>query len=131
MRNLRSGFRLLALALATASCGSEKSIVGTAVGLRFETTIPSVAANAQLPAISVSVVDPVGTVITSASHQITLLGTQGGTTIAVSGTLTRGAVNGVATFTGLSFAQAGANYTLIASGPGLAAASSNNFTVTP
>ena len=131
MRNVFTGFGILTLALAVASCGSDKSIVGTAVGLRFETTIPSVAANAQLPAIAVSVVDPVGTVITSASHQITLLGTQNGSAITLSGTLTRAAVNGVATFTGLSIAQAGAGYTLVASGPGLAASSSNNFTVTP
>ena len=55
----------------------------------------------------------------------------GQVTITVSGTLTRAAVNGVATFSGLSIATAGSNYQLVASGPGLAAASSNTFMVTP
>jgi hypothetical protein len=121
---------ILLLALV-AGCSDGGTVVGTAVGLRFETTIPNVAANAALPSISVSVVDPIGTVVTSSTIQVTILGTQNGTAITMAGTLTRAAVNGVATFTGLSIATAGANYQLIASGAGVAASSSNAFTVTP
>jgi hypothetical protein len=120
---------LVLLGLAT-SCSDGGTVIGTAVGLRFDGTIPNVAANAQLPAFSVSVIDPIGAVVTSATTQITILGTQNSSAITVNGTLTRAAVNGVATFTGLSIAQAGAGYQLIASGPGLAATSSNTFAVT-
>ena len=114
-----------------AGCGDGGTVVGTAVGLRFETNIPTVAANAALPTITVSVIDPIGTVVTSSNIQVTILGTQSGSATTVAGTLTRAAVNGVATFTGLSIATAGANYQLVASGTGVAAASSNTFTVTP
>ena len=129
--NSRVRSAVLAVLVLAAACGNDSTVIGTAVGLRFETTIPSVAANAALPTITVSVIDPIGTVVTSATTQITLLGTQSGTTVTVAGTLSRPAVNGVATFTGLSVAQAGSNYQLVASGAGLAAASSNTFTVTP
>ena len=127
----RQFFIVAITTLVTLGCSDGGTVVGTATGLRFETNITNVAANAPLPTIVVSIVDPIGTVVTSATTQVTLLGTQSGSAVTVSGTLTRAAVNGVATFTGLSIAQAGSNYQLVASGAGLAAASSNTFTVTP
>src|SRR5688572_2703950 len=103
----------LALIVLLAGCGNDATVVGTATGLRFETNIPTVAANAALPTITVSIIDPIGTVVTSATTQITILGTQNGNAITMSGTLSRAAVNGVATFTGLSIATAGSNYQLV------------------
>jgi hypothetical protein len=47
------------------------------------------------------------------------------------GTVTRSASGGVVTFTGLTLSQAGASYTLIASGSGLSTATTNPFSVTP
>jgi hypothetical protein len=117
---------LLGLALG---CSDKATVVGTATGLKFDANIPNIAAGATIPTFTVSVVDPIGTVVTSATTSITILGTQNSTAITVNGTLTRAAVNGVATFTGLSIANAGSGYQLVASGPGLAAASSNTFTV--
>ena len=131
---LRYGTSLgaLALALATSSCIDQEPVANIAVGLRFDAVISNVAANATLPSISVSVINAVGGVVSTDARQITILGVQNGSTaITVSGTLQRAAVNGVATFTGLSIAQAGTAYSLIASGSGLASASSNTFTVTP
>jgi len=48
----------------------------------------------------------------------------------LSGTLTQTVVNGVATFSNLSINQPGNGYTLVASGPGLAAVTSNGFAIT-
>ncbi len=49
----------------------------------------------------------------------------------LSGTLTRPAVNGIATFTDLRIDKPGAGYTLRATTPGLPAATSAAFTVAP
>ena len=130
-RSRRASQLLLCALVASLGCSEKSTIIGTAVGVKFDATIPNVAAGATIPSFTVSVVDPIGTVVTSATTQITILGTQNTNAITVSGTLTRAAVNGVATFTGLSIANAGAGYQLIASGPGLQAASSNTFTVSP
>lgn len=125
-------YRAVVLAVAaTLGCSDGGTVVGTATGLKFDVTLSNVAAGATIPAFTVSVVDPIGTVVTSATTSITILGTQNSNAITVNGTLTRAAVNGVATFTGLSIATAGGGYQFVASGPGLSAASSNTFTVTP
>ena len=53
----------------------------------------------------------------------------GGATL--NGTASVNAVDGVATFTGLSLNQAGSGYTLVAASAGLPGATSNTFDVTP
>ncbi|MFN6203753.1 MAG: beta strand repeat-containing protein [Acidobacteriota bacterium] len=78
----------------------------------------------------VEIRDSTGNVATTSSAAVTvsiLSGSNG----ALTGTTTVNAVNGIATFTDLSLAgNAGTNYVLIFSSPGMAAVTSNNVTVT-
>jgi hypothetical protein len=79
----------------------------------------------------VSVEDAGGNTVTAANNSITLVITGGtGTSGAVlSGTATVNAVNGVATFSGLSINLAGTGYTLTATASGLTSTTSNAINV--
>ena len=78
----------------------------------------------------VTVQDAAGNTVTSDSSSVTLaIGTNpGGGTL--SGTTTVAAVNGVATFAGLSIDKSGTGYTLTASDVALTGATSNTFNIT-
>lgn len=91
----------------------------------------AVAGAAIAPAVRVAVLDSGGVVQTSSTASITLaLGSNpGGGTL--SGTLTRNAVSGVATFDNLSINRAAAGYTLVASSAGLSSATSTPFDISP
>ena len=85
------------------------------------------------PSVTVQVRDQFGNVVTGdSSTQVTLdLGANPGSST-FSGTLTQTAVNGVATFPGLSLNKTGTGYTLTAvSTPALTGATSNTFNITP
>src|SRR5204862_424251 len=72
-----------------------------------------------------------GNTVTTATNSVALaIGTNpnSGT---LSGTKTVAAVNGVATFAGLSIDKAGVGYTLAASASGLTGATSSAFDITP
>ena len=79
------------------------------------------------PAITAEVVDQGGHVVTSSTAPITVaLGNNpGGSTLG--GTTTVNAVNGVASFTGLSLNKPADGYTLSASSPGLTGSNSSSF----
>lgn len=77
---------------------------------------------------TVGVYDDVGTLVTGSTATITVaLTTPGGATL--SGTLTKNASSGVATFSGLSIDTAG-TYTLTFSSSGLTSVTSTSFTIT-
>jgi len=77
----------------------------------------------------ITVQDTDGNTITSSSASITLsIGNNPGGG-ALSGTVTRSAVNGVVSFPGLSIDMAGEGYTLRAASAGLASAESNSFNI--
>jgi hypothetical protein len=81
------------------------------------------------PPVTVRVLDAANALVTTSTVPVTLaLGNNpaGGT---LNGTLTRNAVNGVATFPDLSLAKAGTGYTLRASSPGLTSANSATFVI--
>ncbi|MFA5508246.1 MAG: carboxypeptidase-like regulatory domain-containing protein, partial [Vulcanimicrobiota bacterium] len=129
---------LLLLTLTFIGCGNSDNFVftnspgtptgPTATGLVFQTT-PLRTAGQTFNAINVAVVDQDGAVVAGATNEITIaLANPNGATL--SGTLTRNAVNGVATFDNLSVDLAG-NYTFIATSPGLDSAQSVAFVVTP
>lgn len=84
------------------------------------------------PAIQVAVQDAVGATVTGSTANVTIVLTSGtGTSGAVlGGTMTRAAVNGVATFDDLAIDRAGSGYTLTASAASLAGATSSTFGVT-
>jgi hypothetical protein len=88
------------------------------------------AAAAMSPAVTVGVRDTYGNTVTGSSASIGIAiatNPSGGT---LGGTTTVSAVGGVATFTNLSIDRAGTGYTLVASSPGLASATSSAFNVT-
>jgi alpha-tubulin suppressor-like RCC1 family protein len=92
-----------------------------------------VAGAAMSPAVQVAVQDARGNTVAIATDSITLTITTGTGTAGATlgGTLTRAAVNGVATFAGLTLDKAGTGYTFTASAAGLTAATSSAFAVTP
>ncbi len=107
------------------------TVVGDAAKLVF-TTQPgngtAGSALSQQPAVSVE--DANGSVVTSDNSTVVTLALAGGTAGAtLGGTATATAVNGVATFSGLSVNLAGTGYTLAASGGSLTGATSGTFTV--
>jgi len=84
------------------------------------------------PAVQVTALDPLGNTDVSFTGQVTVsLGTNPGGGF-LGGTLTVGAVNGVASFGDLTVSSAGTGYTLVASAPasGAKSATSNAFDIT-
>lgn len=105
---------------------------GPAVKLAFIVQPSNTVAGAPiLPMVQVAIQDAVGRTVPYATNAITIaLGTNpsGGT---LSGTLTVGPVNGVATFPNLSIDKSEQGYTLVASSTGLSSATSAAFNILP
>ncbi len=104
---------------------------GTASTLAFTTqpSSPNAAGSAFGTQPVVTVRDAQGNTVTSSSASITIaIGTNPGAG-ALSGTATVSAVNGVATFSGLSINKSGTGYTLSATSAGLSSATSSTFTI--
>jgi hypothetical protein len=104
---------------------------GLASALAFTTQPGSASVGTSLPGPpTVAVRDNLGNLVTSSTASITIgIGSNpGGGTL--SGTTTRNAVSGVASFTDLVITQVGTGYTLAASSPGFAAANSGAFNIT-
>jgi hypothetical protein len=118
--------------LASGTSAAFTITVGAASRLGF-TTQPGggTAGLAWLQQPAVAVQDAFGNTIPTSTASVTLaLGANPGGG-ALSGARTVSAVNGVATFGGLSIERAAAGYTLTASASGLASGASAAFTVTP
>lgn len=111
---------------ATATAGAATKLVFSQVPVNTSAGSPIT------PAVKVAIQDATGNTVTSASDAITIaIGNNpaGGT---LSGTLTVGAVNGVATFSGLSIDKSGNGYTLTASATnGLTGTTSPSFDIVP
>jgi dUTPase len=96
---------------------------GVTTSLEFSTQPPtSAAANAAFT-VAVTAVDSLGNVDSSFTGPVTISEAGGAT---IQGTLTVNAVNGVATFTGLSIDAAGYGYSLLATASGLAPANGSD-----
>ncbi|HEY7686095.1 MAG TPA: hypothetical protein VH833_08330 [Gemmatimonadales bacterium] len=127
-----SGYTLSAS--ATGLTGATSALFDIAVGAATQVGFvvqPAVttAGAAIAPAVQVAAMDFVGNTVTSFTGDVTLaIGTNpnGGT---LSGTLTEGAVNGVASFATLSIEKAGNGYTLTAAAAGLTGATSDPFDI--
>jgi hypothetical protein len=129
-------FTLLAAKGSTCS-GNDATVAGTliifgnATNLGFgqqpsNITVP----NAITPAVTVLVRDASNNIVANSSAPVTLgIGSNPGAGT-LSGTITRNAVNGVATFPGLTIDKAGVGYTLTANSVSLSGATSQPFTVT-
>ena len=105
---------------------------GNASRLQFQQQPTSAVSGATIsPAVTVRAVDSNNNTVATFNGSVTLsIGNDPGGG-ALSGTTTRTAVNGVATFNDLSIDKAGTGYTLVADGGGLAGTTSNAFNITP
>jgi VCBS repeat-containing protein len=105
---------------------------GAATKLTFsQAPVTTSAGSTITPAVKVAIQDAGGNTVTSANSAVTLaIGSNpaGGT---LSGTLTVGAVNGVATFSNLSIDRSGNGYTLTAAADGLTGVTSSTFDIVP
>ena len=103
---------------------------GAAAKLAFSQAPVTTSAGATItPAVKVAVQDGAGNTVVSATDAVTLAigANPGGGTL--SGTVTVNAVNGVATFPGLSIDKSGNGYTLVAASGSLAGATSTTFDI--
>ena len=133
INKLGTGYTLTASAtsLTQATSSAFNIIAGPPSKLAFTVQPSSVVAGAAItPSIQVSVEDSQGNLVTTATNAVTLaIGTNpGGGTL--TGTTTVSAVNGVATFPGLSINKTGTGYTLTASSGVLTGSTSSGFNVT-
>ena len=105
--------------------------VGLANTLAIAQGPSSAAAGASItPAIIVDVENAAGQIVTADNSSVTISIGSNPSNGLLLGTRTVAAVNGVATFTGLSIDTAGKGYTLVASDGGLATATSAAFNIT-
>ncbi len=131
-----AGFTLTATSTGLASAVSVPfNVAGTAARLAFtaQPSISNTAGAALGTQPRVTVQDANGNTVTNSAATLTLAITAGtGTSgAALAGTVAVNAVNGVATFAGLSINKAGTGYTLTATSAGLISAASAAFDVAP
>ncbi len=140
VRAALSGGVLLALAVVLCRCdqtgwsiqpggGSGGNRTPSKVAFSLQPSTTSAGALISPPVV-VAVQDASGNTVTAAANSVTVaLGANpaGGT---LAGTLTVGAVHGLATFTDLTIDKAGAGYRLSATSAGLGDATSDSFNVT-
>ncbi len=120
-------YSIAALAPGVASSSAAFTVVaGAPAKLVWATSPPSVPVGATLPDLQINVEDTYGNLVTDGTIPVTLTSSGAGK---LNGTTTVLAVNGVATFSGLSLSGSG-SHTLSASTPGVAAAASAPFDVT-
>jgi hypothetical protein len=107
---------------------------GTPVATKLSFTVQPADATlgeTMAPAVKVAIQDGSGSTITSATDKVTVALDPNGTGAALSGTLTKPAVNGVATFDDLKLDKTGSGYTLTATSGTLTAATSSAFSINP
>jgi len=105
---------------------------GTPVATKLSFTVQPADATlgeTMAPAVKVAIQDGSGSTMTSATDNVTVALDPNGTGAALSGTLTKPAVNGVATFDDLKLDKTGSGYTLTATSGTLTAATSSAFNV--
>ena len=129
-----TGYTLVASGTGLATATSTGFAVTPAAATRLVFTVQpasTVAGTAITPAVQVTAQDNLGNTVTTFTGTVTIAigNNPGGGTL--SGTVSRAAVAGVASFPGLSVDKAGAGYTLGASATGTAAAASAAFNITP
>lgn len=115
--------------LASATSNTFAVIPGSAAKLVYTTAAPANLSSGATFGVTVTVQDVNGNAVTTDASPVTLTLSGGAGNATFSGATTISAINGTATFTGLSVDKIGSNYTLTASDAGLTNTSSN-FNVT-
>jgi alpha-tubulin suppressor-like RCC1 family protein len=126
-----TGFYVLTAALVASAC-SESTTPSTAAKLAF-TALPLtvIAAKPINPSVVVTIQDADGRTVTGATTSVTLSIGPNSPAGTLAGTVTVAAVDGVAVFPNISIDKAGSGYTLSATAPNLAGATSSIFAVIP
>jgi len=107
-------------------------LAGAATKLAFTQVPVNTSAGSPItPAVKVAIQDAAGNTVTSATDAITIAIGNNPNSGTLFGTKTVGAVNGVATFAGLSVDRSGDGYTLAASASGLGDITSPSFDILP
>ncbi len=127
------GYQLSAASPNLTSNTSNSFQVSRASGrkLSFLTQPQDTTAGQALPAVQVELTDTVGNTIIEFTGAVTVSIGTGPDGATLGGTTTANAVNGVATFDTLVLTRAGTGYTLAASSPDVAGASSQPFAIRP
>jgi hypothetical protein len=99
-----------------------------ATNVAFGTQPVSTQVSTTMPDVTVRIQDATNALVTAATNTVTIVELTTGVTVA--GTLSRNAVNGVATFPGLSIATVGTGYQFRATATGLTAGNSTTFNIT-
>ena len=119
-----------ASSLTSATSSSFNISASGPTQLVFSEQPASAVSGASLGSIQVTVEDADGNTVTSSSASVTLaIGNNAGPGGVLSGTATASAVNGIATFSGLSINLVGTGYTLSANSTSLAQATSAAFNI--
>lgn len=121
-------------ATATVPGGGSVTFTGTAVPggatqLTYTTGPTTTVAGATMSPVVVAVRDAFNNLVTTSTAAVTVAIDNNPATGTLSGTTTRNAVNGVATFSDLSIDHSGTGYTLIASATSLQSATSSAFNI--
>src|SRR4051794_12317472 len=129
---MRIAARTIVVGVILTACGSDGSNVGPPASQLAFTVQPAVTTAGQVisPAVQVSIEDASGNVVASDETPITMAAKPSSGGVSLGGTTTVAARNGVATFADLQINKPGTGYTLSASAPGLAIATSTAFDVT-
>ena len=121
---------LAATVLLTLAC-SETTTPPSPTKLAFTVQPTGTIAGSPIsPSVAVAIQDDAGNTVTTSTDNITLSTGNNTPGMTLTGTTTVAAVNGVATFTGLRINVA-SNYTLSATSPNLASATSAQFAIVP
>ncbi len=115
--------------LVSATSAAFNVAAGPANKVVFTTQPTNTNAGATLNQVQVTVEDAGGNTVTTSTASVTLAIGTNPSSGTLSGTLSATAVNGVATFTGLSINNAGNGYTLTAASTGLTSATSSSFNI--
>lgn len=110
---------------ASATAGAATKLAFTQVPVNTSAGSPIT------PAVKVAIQDAAGNTVTSATDAVTIAIGNNPNSGTLFGTKTAGAVNGVATFAGLSIDRSGDGYTLAASASGLTGVTSPSFDILP
>jgi len=131
MRRMRRS--TLAVALATAACSSDHMGTGpVASRLAFNTQPTAATAGVVIaPAIQITALDESGAVVTSFTGTIIIALAANPGSATLSGTLSKAAVAGVATFSDLRLNRTGTGYTFRVGSGALTVATSTAFSISP
>jgi alpha-tubulin suppressor-like RCC1 family protein len=129
-----AGYTLTASAAGLTSATSDSFQIspGAAAKLAFTTSPGSTVSQTDIsPAVTVQVQDSAGNLISNSTALVDLAISSNPSSGTLSGTTSRAAVAGIATFPGLRIDKAGAAYSLAASSLGLTSGLSASFSITP